>query len=116
MSISSFEYGLKKAYTEEYAYTLDFKEYREAKYEKINSPSKPAIKRPAPPKKMGVGSIVIVNGQLHLNSNGRGAGQYERNARRKITYLAPGHRYPVHVSLVNGGARGWVKQSEVRLA
>ena len=119
MTVSSFEYGFKSGYVDEYVYTLELKEYREYKYRKVSTATKAAPKkntRPAPPKKIGVGSIVIVNGVLHADSSGRGAGIYEKNARRKITYMAPGKPYSIHVSLVNGGARGWVRQSEVRLA
>lgn len=117
MTISSFEYGFKSGYADEYAYTLGLKQYREVKYHKVNVPAPPKPKpRPAPPKKLGIGSIVIVNGRLRLDSYGSAPGVYENNVRRRITYLAPGHPFPIHVALVNGGPRGWVRQSEVRLA
>ena len=117
MTISSFEYGFKNGFADEYAYTLGLKQYREVKYHKVNVPAPPKPKpRPAPPKKLGIGSIVIVNGRLRLDSYGSAPGVYENNVRRRITYLAPGHPFPIHVALVNGGPRGWVRQSEVRLA
>lgn len=113
-TISSFEYGFKGGYNEEYTYSLTLTEFRETKYRKIKVPLPPKP-RPAPPKKIGVGSIVICNGRLHLDSYGSGPGVYEHNARRQITYMAPGRAFPVHVALVGGGPRGWVRQSEVRL-
>lgn len=118
MTISSFEYGFKNGYDGEYTYTLQLKEYKEYKYKKITKTKKASSKKtkPAPAKKIGVGSIVYVNGRLHRDSYGSGPGVYEKNAKRKITYMAPGRAYPVHVALVNGGPRGWVKKSEVKLA
>lgn len=117
MTISKFEYGFENGFADEYTYELQLKEYRSHKYKKIQSPKgKAKTTKASPPKKVGVGSIVIVNGRLHLDSYGSGPGLYEKNAKRKITYMAPGRPYPVHVALVNGGPRGWVKQSEVKKA
>ncbi|WP_265488050.1 hypothetical protein [Lactobacillus sp. PV034] len=112
-TISSFEYGFENGYDGEYTYSLTLKEYRETKYRKIKVPIPPKP-RPAPPKKLGIGSIVICNGRLHLDSYGSGPGVFEHNARRQITYMAPGRAFPIHVALVGGGPRGWVRQSEVR--
>ena len=54
-----------------------------------------------------------MNGRLHADSYGRGAGMYEKNAKREVIFIIPGHKYPVCVG-VNGQARGWVKMSEVK--
>lgn len=117
MTISKFEYGFENGFADEYTYELQLKQYRSYKYKKIKSPkSKSKKNRSSPAKKVGVGSIVIVNGRLHRDSYGSGPGVYEKNAKRKITYMAPGRAYPIHVALVNGGPRGWVKKSEVRKA
>ncbi|RHW49724.1 hypothetical protein DS831_06060 [Bombilactobacillus bombi] len=118
MTISSFEYGMKSGYDGEYQYTLDLKEYRPVEVKQINSVQKNTnsmAARPSPPKKIGLGSIVIVNGQLHRDSYGNGPGQYEQNARRKISFVELNKAYPYHVSTLDGGWRGWVRQSEVRL-
>ena len=75
--------------------------------------SKPAKKRSKPAKKINVGSTVSVNGRLHADSYGKGAGMYEKNAKREVLYIVPGREYPVCVG-INGKARGWVKMSEVK--
>lgn len=69
--------------------------------------------RPAPAD-VGLGSVVIVNGQLHRDSDGTGPGQTEVNARRKVNFTAPGRTCPYHVTTMDGGWRGWVTAESVR--
>ena len=120
MTIESFEYGFADGYDEEYVYTLDLKQYREFSAVKVSKSkkkkkSKKGKKRISPPKKFGVGSNVVVNGRLYMDSNGNGPGAYEKNAKRKVINIATGHKYPICVG-VNGAARGWVKKSDVKKA
>lgn len=119
-TVASFEYGLKDGNDAEYKYTLSLKEYREFRVKKTgttkenNVTPNDAPTRSSPPDKVGMGSKVIVNGQLHRDSQGSGPGQTEQNATRKISLVAPGSAYPYHVTTLDGGARGWVKESEVK--
>lgn len=120
MTISSFEYGMANGYADEYAYTLELKQYRKFGYQKLKNPkkrgrSKKGKSRSKPAKKVNVGSTVTVNGRLHADSYGRGLGMYEKNAKRKVLYIVPGRKYPVCVG-IGKTARGWVKMSEVRKA
>lgn len=122
MTVESFEYGFTDGYDEEYVYTLELKQYREFAATKVSKSkkkkkkkSKKGKKRISPPKKFGVGSSVVVNGRLYMDSNGNGPGAYEKNAKRKVINIATGHKYPICVG-VNGAARGWVKKSDVRKA
>ena len=122
MTIASFNYGFEDGFDEEYKYTLELKQYREFEATKISKSkkkkkhkSKKGKKRVAPPKKFGVHSTVIVNGRLHLDSNGNGPGAYEKNAKRQVINIATGHKYPICVG-INGVARGWVKKSDVKKA
>lgn len=121
MTIENFEYGFENGYDEEYVYTLDLKQYREfaatkvSKSKKKKKKSKKGKKRISPPKKFGVGSSVVVNGRLYMDSNGNGAGAYEKNAKRKVINIATGRKYPICVG-INGVARGWVKKSDVKKA
>ena len=120
MTIASFNYGFEDGFDEEYKYTLELKQYREFEATKISKSkkkkkAKKGKKRIAPPKKFGVHSKVIVNGRLHLDSNGNGTGAYEKNAKRQVINIATGHKYPICVG-INGIARGWVKKSEVKKA
>ena len=120
MTIASFNYGFEDGFDEEYKYTLELKQYREFEATKISKSkkkkkAKKGKKRIAPPKKFGVHSTVIVNGRLHLDSNGNGPGAYEKNAKRQVINIATGHKYPICVG-INGIARGWVKKSDVKKA
>lgn len=121
MTIENFEYGFENGYDEEYVYTLDLKQYREfaatkvSKSKKKKKKSKKGKKRISPPKKFGVGSSVVVNGRLFMDSNGNGPGAYEKNAKRQVINIATGHKYPICVG-INGAARGWVKKSDVKKA
>lgn len=121
MTIESFEYGFADGYDEEYVYTLDLKQYREfaatkvSKSKKKKKKSKKGKKRISPPKKFGVGSSVVVNGRLYMDSNGNGPGAYEKNAKRQVINIATGRKYPICVG-INGVARGWVKKSDVKKA
>lgn len=120
-TVSSFEYGFEKGYADEYVYELKLKQYRKFSYQKTKKKKgkkrkAKKKKRSSPAKKIGMKSKVKVSGRLHLDSNGRGPGVYEKNATRIITNIAPGHKYPYHVATVGGGPRGWVKASEVKKA
>ena len=122
MTVESFEYGFTDSYDEEYVYTLELKQYREFAATKVSKSkkkkkkkSKKGKKRISPPKKFGVGSSVVVNGRLYMDSNGNGPGAYEKNAKRKVINIATGHKYPICVG-INGAARGWVKKSDVKKA
>ncbi|WP_416353932.1 hypothetical protein ACNAN0_03915 [Agrilactobacillus fermenti] len=122
-TIASFEYGFKDGYDGDYSYTLTLKEYRPYTVKKLSTPQQQrevtpndAPQRSSPPAQVGMGSVVVVNGQLHRDSQGSGPGQTEVNATRKISLMAPGAPYPVHVATLEGGARGWVRESDVRSA
>lgn len=122
MTISSFEYGFEEGYDEEYKYTLELKQYRNFAAKKIGLTKKGKKKkfkkgksRISPPKKFGVGSNVVVNGRLYMDSNGNGPGAYEKNAQRKVINIATGHKYPICVG-INGSARGWVRKGDVKKA
>ena len=120
MTIENFEYGFVDGYDEEYVYTLDLKQYREFAATKVSKSkkkkkSKKGKKRISPPKKFGVGSSVVVNGRLYMDSNGNGPGAYEKNAKRQVINIATGRKYPICVG-INGVARGWVKKSDVKKA
>lgn len=122
MTVAVFKYGFKDGFDEEYKYSLELKQYREfkavkvsAKKKKKKKKSKKGKKRISPPKKFGVHSSVIVNGRLHMDSNGNGPGAYEKNAKRTVINIATGHKYPICVG-IGAAARGWVKKSDVRKA
>jgi len=117
-TLASFKYEMSDGFAEEYQYTLKITEYKPHKALKVKPKKKKTAKkgksRSKPPKKISRGSKVIVNGRLHRDSAGRGAGVTERNATRKISIVASGAKYPYHVTTLSGGARGWVSKSAVK--
>jgi hypothetical protein len=70
--------------------------------------------RPADPQKIGIGSDVIVNGRLHRDSFGNGAGQTRTNFLGKINFINMRGSHPYHVTNPSGGWLGWVTESSVR--
>lgn len=118
MTIERFEYGFRKGNIDEYVYTLDLKEWKDYSARTVPVVPKPTPPppppRPAPPKKIGIGSTVIVNGQLHVDSYGSGPGQVERNAKRKINFINSGAPCPYHCTTMEGGWRGWVTAGSVK--
>ena len=118
-TISDFKYGMAGGNADEYTFTLKLTEYKTHKAKKVKSSKKKKTakkgkSRSAPPKKVGRGSKVVVNGQLHRSSAGSGPGATERNATRKITLVDTGAKYPYHVATLSGGARGWVSKYSVK--
>lgn len=116
VTVEKLDWGFKSGNADEYVFTLALKEWRDislkATKKNISSPAKPKAK---PAAKIGVGSTVVVNGQLFTDSYGNGGGMVERNATRKINFLASGRKCPYHVTDMNGGWRGWVTAGSVKL-
>ena len=70
--------------------------------------------RPSNPKNIGIGSNVIVNGRLHRDSYGNGAGQTRTNYRGKVNFINMKGSHPYHVTTPDGGWLGWVTASSVK--
>lgn len=116
-AIESYTWGIVDA-TSDVVYTIDLKEYRDyaAKYVKTVAKKVAPAPRPKPAnnKPITVGCEVICNGRLHRDSYGTGPGQTEKNARRKVNFMAKGRKCPYHVTTLDGGWRGWVTAESVR--
>lgn len=124
-SIEHFEWEHRAGEEKDVYYTIELKEYRpyEARkvkvVQQISTPIRPAVtktptKSKSTNKPVTIGATVIVNGRLHRDSYGTGPGQTEKNARRKVNFIAKGRSHPYHVTLLNGGWRGWVTAGSVR--
>lgn len=70
--------------------------------------------RASNPKKIGIGSDVIVNGRLHRDSYGAGPGQTRTNYRGKVNFINMNGSHPYHVTEPGGGWLGWVTASSVQ--
>jgi len=73
-------------------------------------PQRPAETAP----QIGKGSDVIVNGRLHRDSYGQGAGQTRSNYRGKVNFINMKGSHPYHVTTPEGGWLGWVTKDSVR--
>lgn len=126
MGIESFNYYWEGA-DEDLHFQMELKEWKayQAKVIETSSSGEDVVTDPATPqdtqprentaKKVAVGVTVLVNGQLHRDSLGSGPGLIEKNATRKVNFLAPGAPYPIHVATLSGGWRGWVAESAVQV-
>lgn len=92
----------------EYQVELTVKEWRNYTIQRLKD-----LPKPRPKKKLTVGSRVIVNGRLHYDSYGSAPGLTEKNAERTVSHIVRGRRFPIHVTLHNGGYRGWVTESSI---
>jgi len=60
-----------------------------------------------------IGTRVTVNGKLHRDAHGNGAGLVESNATRLVNLIAPNTSHPYHVTLLDGTWRGWVSEGAI---
>lgn len=118
VTVESFDYTKQAGDTEDTYYELNLVEWVDysPKTVTVNSGGTTNNNKPSTNQKITQGSIVIVNGRLHRDSYGSAPGVTERNARRKINFIEPSRPYPYHVTLLDGGWRGWVTADSVRLA
>ena len=122
VSIEKFDYTHQAGDHEDAYYTIELKEYKpygiayetksvEATGEKILTP---APKRQE--TKISIGSPVILNGTVHLDSYGSGPGKTFSNYQGKVNLINIKGSHPYHMTTPDGGWLGWVEESAVRLA
>lgn len=64
--------------------------------------------------KIMIDSDVIVNGRLHRDSYGKGAGQTKTNYKGKINLINEKGSHPYHVTTPEGAHLGWVTKDSVK--
>lgn len=128
MRVSLEEYSIEENAGEGFdlIVSISLKQYRDygTKTVKIKKPSSQntnkktkAIvekKRPSNPKKIVIGSNVIVNGRLHRDSYGKGPGQMRTNYRGKVNFINKKGSHPYHITTPAGAWQGWVTASSVK--
>lgn len=122
MSVETFDYRWEGSDSDMY-YTLTLKEYKAFKAKvaiiKTATPSSSSAnsKRENTSKKLAVGAKVRVNGTLRKDSYGSSPGVTEKNAIRKISIIVSdsSRPFPIHVTTLEGGWRGWVRRNEVEV-
>lgn len=60
-----------------------------------------------------IGCTCTVNGRLHRDSYGNGAGAMRTNYTGKINFIKSGRSHPYHITDMNGGYQGWVTADSV---
>lgn len=123
MKVSLEDYKVKEDKKEGFdlVVSISLKQYKDYGTKTANvtfTQSKPKAtvqaSRPADPKKIGIGSTVLVNGRLHRDSYGNGAGQMRTNYRGKINFINMKGSHPYHVTTPSGGWLGWVSASSLK--
>lgn len=125
VSIEHFEWEYRAGEESDVYFMIEFKEYRSYQarqvkvLQNVSTPQRPKVtktpkKNTSPNKPVTKGCEVVVNGRLHRDSYGTGPGLTEKNARRKVNFIKKGRSHPYHVTLLNGGWRGWVTAGSVR--
>ena len=119
MTISTFKHGYEKGYADDVIYTLTFTQYVPFSYSKIRQRKKPSgksvrkrskKKRFSKAKKMTRGSSVVVTGTAYRKSTGGVVAKKLKKAKRKITLVSAGKKYPYHIR------EGWVAKNSVKRA
>lgn len=122
MSVSLEEYSIKEDREEGFdvIVSVKLKQWRNygTKTCKVTfASSKPKVSSKSSSRasdKIGIGSDVIVNGRLHRDSYGRGAGQMRTNYRGKVNFINMKGSHPYHITTPSGGWQGWVTASSVK--
>lgn len=123
MTIEKFEPSIRGG-TDDATYTLDLKEYRnfEAKtVPLISAPTTslaqttmPSSNRPDDSGEITIGSTVIANGRVHLDSFGSSPGKSLSNYEGKCNLINKSGSHPYHVTTPSGGYLGWMTSGSVR--
>lgn len=80
------------------------------------APSTPTPITPPTPPKVGVGSTVLVNGRLYVDSYGSKGGKNLNNFKAKVSIVKTGKPFPYHVTTLQGSPLGWVSANSIKLA
>lgn len=119
MTVSSFKHGFDKGDADDPTYTIVFKQYVPFSYSKIKKRKKPKgksvtkkskKKRSSKAGKITRGTTVIVTGTAYHKSTGGGKSKSLKKAKRKITLVSVGKKYPYRVR------EGWVAKNSVKKA
>lgn len=125
MKVSLEDYTIKENSNEGFdvVVSVKLKQYREYGTKTCNvtfASTKPKVTSTSTPRAaastaVGIGSTVIVNGRLHRDSYGNGAGQMRTNYTGKVNFINMKGSHPYHITTPSGGWQGWVTASSVRV-
>lgn len=119
MTISAFKHGYERGYADDVVYTLTFTQYVPFSYSKIKKRKKPSGKsvtkkskkrRSSKAGKITRGTNVVVTGTAYRKSTGGVIAKKLKKAKRKITLVSTGKKYPYHIK------EGWVAKKSVKKA
>ena len=119
MTVSSFKHSFDKGDADDPTYSIIFKQYVPFSYSEIKQRKKPKgksvtkkskKKRSSKAGKITRGTTVIVTGTAYHKSTGGGKSKILKKAKRKITLVSVGKKYPYRVK------EGWVAKNSVKKA
>ena len=119
MTVSSFKHGFDNGYADDPTYSIVFKQYVPFSYSEVKKRKKPKgksvtkkakKKRSSKAGKITRGTTVIVTGTAYHKSTGGGKAKSLKKAKRKITLVSVGKKYPYRVK------EGWVAKKSVKKA
>lgn len=124
VSIEEFEYGLN-AGDEDTHYRINLKEYKsfaakEVKIKESTSSTTTTAKKveTARPKTgFAIGDTVVVNGRYYYSSWGVNPSYvFPKDFVGKISHIVNDktRAFPIHITTLTGGYRGWVKESQIK--
>ena len=124
--VTSFQVEERGGETGDFYYELELTEYRDYSARTVtlrqSAPDKPAQasaqpNRAVPAGQLTVGQDVTVNGNYYYSSWGaepHGAFSGFRGKISRIITTDPKRAFPYHITTPSGGARGWVKKSQIQ--
>ena len=124
--VTSFHVEERGGETGDFYYELELTEYRDYSARTVtlrqSAPDKPAQasaqpNRAVPAGQLTVGQDVTVNGNYYYSSWGaepHGAFSGFRGKISRIITTDPKRAFPYHITTPSGGARGWVKKSQIQ--
>lgn len=121
VTISSFEYSRSNGNINEYAFTLELKEYKPIAAEKLRINTRKSTlvhakkgkKRTKPMHKLSRGSLVTINGKAYLYKNAT-HGVFIPRRKCRITLVSKHAKHPYYVRSIDGYNMGWVSRSAIR--
>lgn len=124
--VTSFQTEERGGETGDFYYDLALSEYRDYSAKTVTlqqpEPSQPVVAtaeptRSIPSSQLTVGQEVVVNGNYYYSSYGaepHGTFSGFQGKISRIVTTDPTRAYPYHITTKSGGARGWVKESQIQ--
>lgn len=119
VSIESFTTTRKGGEHEDLYFVLEMKEYRPFGVTELPKETTEVLDKKTPtlqPTELTIGTTVIVNGVLHSDSYGGGAGKTLVNYTGAVNLINKKGTHPYHIVNTSGGWLGWVDKDSLSIS